>query len=413
MRRISTNMNNNDMQYQMRIREWKMNRTQNMLANQSRIENLRDDPLAVSRAARFSSKIFKSERFEKNIDYTMNTYSILDGSLEEAGNIVARVYELTVQGASGTYSDFDRKIMGDEVNELLNELVTIANQKNEAGYSVFSGEKIYEQPFRTYEGNVKGADALMITDVDYMGGSTANMVEIDQGTFMPQSLPGNQVFWAEQQIIMSQVDTRDYVVTAESVIVVDDHEIVLQPGDNIRAVISKINDSGAAVKAVLDPVKNSLVLETTAPHQIWLQDKTGNALKDLGLVSETGIPPLNTDKNARISGGSLFDMVIFLRDALYQNNIEELATRGIKGIKLAFDNILYSRARLGTMYDRMEKTGERLAAEKLYYGNIRSQEVDLDVTEAITELKMLEFTHETALRTAGMILRPTLLDYLR
>jgi flagellar hook-associated protein 3 FlgL len=42
-----------------------------------------------------------------------------------------------------------------------------------------------------------------------------------------------------------------------------------------------------------------------------------------------------------------------------------------------------------------------------------SNEVDLDLSEAITELKMLEYTHKAALNTTARIMQPSLLDYLR
>lgn len=35
------------------------------------------------------------------------------------------------------------------------------------------------------------------------------------------------------------------------------------------------------------------------------------------------------------------------------------------------------------------------------------------MSEAITDLKMLEYTHKAAMQTAARILQPTLLDFLR
>ncbi len=43
-----------------------------------------------------------------------------------------------------------------------------------------------------------------------------------------------------------------------------------------------------------------------------------------------------------------------------------------------------------------------------------SQERDLDMSDAITQLRTLEYTHETALAaTARVMNRPKLLDFLR
>ncbi len=46
MKRISSNMGNTDMQYHLRLREWQMNSQQNKMAEQTRIGELRDDPVA-------------------------------------------------------------------------------------------------------------------------------------------------------------------------------------------------------------------------------------------------------------------------------------------------------------------------------------------------------------------------------
>jgi flagellar hook-associated protein 3 FlgL len=42
-----------------------------------------------------------------------------------------------------------------------------------------------------------------------------------------------------------------------------------------------------------------------------------------------------------------------------------------------------------------------------------SMEEDVDLAEAITELKRLEQTHQAALGVTARIIRPTLLDFLR
>jgi flagellar hook-associated protein 3 FlgL len=56
---------------------------------------------------------------------------------------------------------------------------------------------------------------------------------------------------------------------------------------------------------------------------------------------------------------------------------------------------------------------KRLISEIPETVKMDAQEVDLDMAEAITNLKMLEYTHKAALQTAGRILQPTLLDFLR
>ena len=47
MRRISSGMNDTDVQSRLRIQEYKLNTANNQLGSQRRIQELRDDPIAA------------------------------------------------------------------------------------------------------------------------------------------------------------------------------------------------------------------------------------------------------------------------------------------------------------------------------------------------------------------------------
>ena len=140
----------------------------------------------------------------------------------------------------------------------------------------------------------------------------------------------------------------------------------------------------------------------------------GTVLKDLGVISASaGSPPANIHRDARVSGGSLFDMVISLRDNLYAGNTIDIGGKALKGLDLAHNNMLSELARLGAEDERMQVVNERLSYEIPNIQQMDSNAVDLDFAEAITELKMMERTQQATLQTAAKILKPTLLDYLR
>jgi flagellar hook-associated protein 3 FlgL len=180
-------------------------------------------------------------------------------------------------------------------------------------------------------------------------------------------------------------------------------------------VMAKINEAGAPVKARLDPVANSIVLETTLPHQLWLEDiGGGTVLQDLGILAPASAhPPLNIARSARVFGGSLFDQVIGLRDAFLEGSTEKVGSSGLRGIEEAITSLSGVLAEVGARDARLETTGKRLAWEKPELVRFDSQERDLDLAEAITQLKSLEYTHEAALNTAARVLKPSLLDFLR
>ncbi|MBN2050838.1 MAG: flagellar hook-associated protein 3 [Spirochaetales bacterium] len=414
MKRISTQMPNDDMQYQARMREWRMSELQNRMAGQTRIKELRDDPIAAAHSTRYTSKIQRLTRFTRNIDTLRGDLRIAEGYMSSANDIVQRVREIAVQGANGVYTPEERAYMAEEVNELLNELVEIGNAVDGEGSALFAGDKTEGQAFRVLTGSVPWTDKQVITSVDYLGTANSGKVEIAEGSYVDQLLQGNRVFWAEHQQVYSQRDAQAFQVQEDSFILVDGMEISLKSGDSVHSVIAKINESGAAVKASLDPVRNSLVLTTTVPHQLMLEDRgDGRVLKDLGILAENGRPPLNYHRDARVSGGSVFDMMMNLRDSLYSGDTLQIGGGALKGLDLAHHTLLSSIAGLGALDERMQTVEKRLLYEIPELKEKNSKETDIDLAEAITDLKMLEYTHKAALQTAARVLQPTLMDYLR
>lgn len=415
MRRISTEMPANDMRYSMGIRDFKTAEIQKNIGNQSRLNSLRDDPIAASRSTRLQSSKFRMNRFEKNIQFARGQYAVTEGYLQESVGIMQRVRELAVQGGNGTYAKEDLQKMGVEVNELLKEMVSVANAVDGESKSLFGGDITGSRPFTSSESRVAGINGTVITNVNYNGSIAEKQAEVSDGTTVSVNLPGNKVFWAEQQQIYSSVNSEGFYVGRDSVISIDSQDIALKAGDSVHDIISKINESDASVKASLDPVTNSMVLVSTEPHQIWLDEKQDSTvLKDLGLISERGSrPPQNLHADARVSGGSLFDMVIQLRDNLLKGDYESIGSGGIRGIDNGLNNLMTNLSKLGAMDNRIVMTSSRIGAEIEENTRINSEAVDLDMTEAALELKMLEVTQKAAYSSASKILQPQLMDFLR
>ncbi|WP_455383379.1 flagellar hook-associated protein 3 [Salinispira pacifica] len=415
MNRISTNMMNDDMQYQLRNREAMLNDMQNKIASQRRILNLRDDPAAAANSTRYQSYLARLSRYTQNIQSAMDKHQTAEGYMREAVDIMQRVRELAVQGANGTYTKDDLQNMGQEVNQLLGELVKIGNARSPDGTMIFAGLSTRSQPFRMVSGNVPGADGQVATNIEYVGDIGHNRTDISDVATANLNFPGNQVFWAEHQQIIPSVNATSYVVQQDSTIYIDNVPIDLKAGDNVYAIMQKINDSAAAVKASLDPVSSAMVLQSTTPHQIWLEDGPGGTvLKDLGIVNSTnGNPPHNIANGTRVYGGSLFDMVMRLRDALYSGNTLDVGGSALRGIDSGLNNLLSNLGRLGAESERLDLTLKRTESEIPDVTGQNSHLVDLDMTKAITDLRMLEYTHQAALQTAARILPPTLLDFMR
>ena len=416
MQRISSAATANDLNYQLRNQEVKVNQAQNQMGSQQRLQNLRDDPIAAAHASRYQSWADRLSRYDQNSLEVQANLRIQETHLSQAQDIMQRVNELTIKGANGTYTTEDLQKMGGEINEYLNELVSIGNAKGPDGQSLFAGTKVDSNAFRTLQGHVPGGQGQLVTGVEYIGSIGDNKAEISEGSTLATGFAGNRVFWADQQKVYSAVDAQNYTVPADTSFLIDGKAVNLRAGDTAHAVVAKINSASVAVRASLDPVTNGLVLETTQPHQLFLEDKPGSTvLQDLWVLSpRPGVqPPHNLNQDARVFGGSLFDSVIRLRDNLLAGNKEFIGGQGLAGVQASMQNLQTTIAELGSRDNRLETVSKRLENEQPQVVEKLSNAIDLDLTQGITNLKMLDSTHQAALRAAAKILPPTLMDYLR
>jgi len=416
MRRISSDMPHSDMQFHLRRQEEHSNNLENQIGTGNRLQRLRDDPIAASHAVRYESYLARLNRFEENTKKAKEHLDNTHDYLYETTSIIQRIRELAVEGSNGNYSPDDLKIKGMEVNELLKELVKISNATGPDTRQLFAGDKVFTEPFRIVEGTVEGGDETVIKRVEYRGAGPTRRVEIGDNMFLDIDLGGDEAFWAERMSVFSSTDATDYRVQEQGAFFIDGVEIGVNIGDTLPSIVAKINDSPAPVKAYIDPETRGLVLEGTTAHLIRAEDRAGGAsvLRDLGIINgnmQNDTPNWNT--SARVFGGSMFDMVIRLRDGLYRGDHDFVGSQGIGGIDLALNNVTLRLADVSGRKERAEFAWQRINAQIPNITSMLGRETGVDITTAITDLKMAQYAHQASLQTAAKVLPQTLLDFLR
>lgn len=414
MRRVSSATANNDIQYNLRLQESRVNNLNNQLGSQNRLQQLRDDPLAAGHLVRYQSYATRVEQFEKNAKIISDDFTVAEGYVNQSVQIMQRVRELAVNGANGYYEKEDLRNMAVEVDELLKELIQNSNAIGPDGTRIFAGTRTSNIPFEAETGYVKGSSEPLITSVKYQGSIGTKKIEVDEQARISIDKSGNSIFWAEKQQLISSADATSYSVQQESKIAINGQEIKLEPGDNVYSIISKINDSGTSVKASLDPITKGLNLETTDSRQLWLEDISGTTLTDLAIIKDSSQrPPYNISDSVTVSGGSLFDSVIALRDSMLSGDIESIGGRVLGSIDNGIDNLLTRQAEIGSNYERAQQSIAKAQTNQLGVTNMIAREGDLDFTKAITDMKMLEYVKQATLSTAGRLYESSLLNYMR
>ncbi|MDR0497097.1 MAG: flagellar hook-associated protein 3 [Treponema sp.] len=415
MRRVSTDMPNTDMQYYLRRQEDALQNLQSKIASGNRLNELRDDPIAASHAVRYQSYLARLERYESNTLYAQEHYNQVDIYLQRAVDVMQRIRELAVTGANGIFSKEDTRSMGTEINELLKELVSISNAVGPDGKQLFAGDKAFTEPFRIVEGTVEGGGETLVVNVEYRGSGPARRTEISDGSYAELDIGGGEAFWAERMQIFSSLDASQWRAGEDGAFYVDGYEIPVRAGDTLPAIVAKINDSAAPVKASVDPETRGLMITGTNPHLIKIEDKQGSrTLEELGIIQFNNDPSApNWSPAARVAGGSIFDMVIRLRDALSRGDHDFIGSLGIGGIDLSLGNLETRLTQVGSRQERAMMTWSRLNQEIPNVTSMLAREASVNMIDAATDLGMMDFAHKAALQTAAKIIPPTLLDFLR
>jgi flagellar hook-associated protein 3 FlgL len=415
MRRVSTDMANTDMQYYLRRQEDSLHNLTTQIGTGNKLNQLRNDPLAASHAVRYESYLARLERFESNTLYARDHYNQIDIYLQRAVDVMQRIRELAVTGANGIYTKDDSRAMAIEVNELLKELVSISNTIGPDGKQLFAGDKAFTEPFRIVEGTVEGGGETLVVNVEYRGSGPGRKAEISDGTYTELDIGGGEAFWAEKMQIFSSVDASAWRALQDGAFYVDGYEIPVRAGDTLPAIVAKINESGAAVKASVDPETRGLMLTGTNPHLIRMEDKQGSTtLEELGIIQFNNDPSApNWSPSARVAGGSAFDMVIRLRDALFRGDKMFIGGLGISGIDNALQNMEGRLTEIGSRHERATATWARLNQEIPNVTSMLARESSVDMIDAATDLGMMDFAHRAALQTAAKIIPTTLLDFLK
>jgi flagellar hook-associated protein 3 FlgL len=121
--------------------------TQLQLASGKRINNPSDDPIGAAQLVGLSESLKVTEQYQKNIDHARSRLELEDAALGSVGNALQRARELAVQGLNDTNGAQDRAAIAQEIRQLTDEVLGLANRKDGAGEYLFAGFQGQNAPF--------------------------------------------------------------------------------------------------------------------------------------------------------------------------------------------------------------------------------------------------------------------------
>ncbi|NLY77194.1 MAG: flagellar hook-associated protein FlgL [Tissierellia bacterium] len=136
--RITNNMLINNMVYNLNQNLKTMENLQYQLATGKKFRVPSDDPIGASKSLKFSTDISKLTQYKRNAEDAMSWLDDTEAAMAEINQVLKRAYELSVQTANGTYEGEDLIMVREEIEQLKEHLLQIANTTY-AGRHIFNG----------------------------------------------------------------------------------------------------------------------------------------------------------------------------------------------------------------------------------------------------------------------------------
>jgi len=292
--RVSTAQMLNAMQQAMERNYLRYHEAQQTVITGKRIRRPSDDPFGASLGITLHRLLQESEQYKRNLTTAKNFLSITDVALENLNDLIREVKSLAVQAATDTQSAEGRAAIAQQIQQILAEVVSIANNTTYGDRFIFGGLQTKRAPF-----SVAG-DILQ-----YHG---------DDGTMNVEISP---------------------------------------------AVVMGINVQGV---------------------------------------------PLIT---------GIYKAIAQIKRYVESSNIELLSREGLQELQNQLDNLLRTRAVVGSKIQQVEMIQQRLDKRHLDFTELLSGIEDADAADAITKLKMAETTYQMTLATMARFENMSLLDFLR
>lgn len=164
---------------------------QQEVATGRRINRPSDDPAAALRILPLRNDIRGLEQLSGNVSLARETLDTSTASLEDASALMQRARELTTQAANGTLSNADRQSIGAEVEQLLNQMVGIANSRRGDRY-LFAGTNNGDAPFELV---TSGGRSRVV----YRGNHESLEIDVAPGVSTALNVPGDSIFQARDR----------------------------------------------------------------------------------------------------------------------------------------------------------------------------------------------------------------------
>ena len=379
----------------------KLNQTQLQLATGKKILKPSDDPAVATQLLNLSSLKANNLQYDRNINTALNELELQESVLASSGNVLQRVRELVIQANNATQSTQTRGAIADEISNLANELLQLANSKSPSGEYIFAGYNSRTPAFAK-----SGAGYV------YQGDQGQRLLQVSEDTQLAVRDNGADVFQG-----MMTGDGRFLLETPASNAgngLVKMSSAIDSISDDYTMVFIQANPGGPITYSVSGAASGVVAAGT---HQ------TGEAINFNGISIQIEGSPENGDsyKINRAVRQDVFQSVQSIANALLAGTesaakssklVNDLG-QSISTMDQALEHLQSRRTIVGNRLQALDTRADENANGLLRLERQTSELNDLDFAEAVSRLNLQTTALQAAQQSYIKIQGLSLFNYLR
>jgi flagellar hook-associated protein 3 FlgL len=360
---------------------------QKQIASGKKIDSASDNPNDYDTINRLSNSQSEVLQYQRNATQLMSELLTIDGSLQKVSGLLEDVSNLIVRASNGTIPPSDRKTMGEEVDQMLEDLVTMANSNPDGRY-IFAGLRTDTPPYEV----TRDAEGR-ITSVTYQGNAEVRQVEVGKGAYVTANLPGSDttgggVFESnDTDLFTDLIQLRDRLLAGENPV---DPETFTADAATDTLTVAGVYHTGSLVQVATDG---------TLPAGL-----DPNAKYYAIRISDTEIQLADSLANAR--AGIAVD---FTDSGTGTHNITQLS---LEENAHDLEHISSLLGIIGAREQRVEVCQDILSQWESDIEDSLEDVQAIDIAKATIELSNKKTAYEAALRATSTVMGTSLLNYL-
>ena len=372
----------------------KLSKLQEQLSSGKAITRPSDAPIQTTNDLELRSNLKAMGQYGRNLQDGRSYLGTIDSTLTNSTSLFQSVRELAIQGDNSTNTAVQRSYIGNEVRQVLLQMVGISNTTYKGDF-VFSGKNTDIPPFQVMKGSESvdnvdntGAD---VTDTFLTVAELNTPLSIFDRNSNDSSTPsGNPIV---EKIIPGTLEIQgldegtDYKV------------------DYVNGTITYLTNNavaqaaGGGIDLTFDWIRRAE------------EDLSGDILRQ---IDDSVIAKVNVTADDVFGSNTetdTFEAIIKLLQGLHaneQNNISD----SISEIDEVLERTLSAAAVIGSRANQMDGSMDRIGEKVIETTRLQSNIEDLDFAKAISDFTLHEAVYNASVQSAARVLQPTLSDFI-